>query len=256
MKKALNSLLAIVLMLGLSSCGSMGQKLKAFLGGKAAPSQQATAVRKPSRTFKNQSSYMPVPHRNYKRMTQEKLEDQSRVDEKAGSLWVMEGQSSYLFSQNIMRMIGDPIPIRLDGEPKEQLGSKVGVIKKLLNKLEMRRRRLQRLPAEAQKAVAKATKPGANKKAPAQNLTKKQPLEADQTEFAVRTVPTRIVERLVDGNYRVKGGQPFMIGSREYKVIVTGIVRAADFSDEGISATKLLDPKFDIVSTRTREASL
>ena len=73
------------------------------------------------------------------------------------------------------------------------------------------------------------------------------------SDFPVKSVPTRIVERLVDGNYRVKGSQPFMIGKREYKVIVTGIVRAGDFSDGGISAGKLIDSKFDIVSQRRRE---
>ena len=41
-----------------------------------------------------------------------------------------------------------------------------------------------------------------------------------------------------------------MIGKKEYKVIVTGIVRADDFNDEGIDAPKLLDPQFDIVSLR------
>jgi flagellar L-ring protein precursor FlgH len=46
-----------------------------------------------------------------------------------------------------------------------------------------------------------------------------------------------------------------MIGKREYKVIVTGIVRQEDFDDSGIDASKLLDPQFDIVSSR-RGASL
>jgi flagellar L-ring protein precursor FlgH len=44
-----------------------------------------------------------------------------------------------------------------------------------------------------------------------------------------------------------------LIGPREYKIIVTGIVRAEDFNEEGISATKLLDSKFDIVSARRKE---
>jgi flagellar L-ring protein precursor FlgH len=44
--------------------------------------------------------------------------------------------------------------------------------------------------------------------------------------------------------------QPFMIGKREYKVIVTGVVRPEDFDDAGIEAGKLLDPQFDIVSSR------
>ena len=75
-------------------------------------------------------------------------------------------------------------------------------------------------------------------------------------KLAVKTVPTRIVERTLEGNYRVKGTQPFMIGAREYKIIVTGIVRAEDFNEEGISATKLLDPKFDIISARRKESEM
>ena len=63
-------------------------------------------------------------------------------------------------------------------------------------------------------------------------------------------VPTRIVERLPDGNYSVKGAQPFMIGKREYKVIVTGMIRPEDFNDEGVSSNKLLDPQYDVVSIR------
>ena len=41
-----------------------------------------------------------------------------------------------------------------------------------------------------------------------------------------------------------------MIGKREYKVIVTGLVRPEDFNDAGISAEKILDPQFDIVSSK------
>lgn len=44
-----------------------------------------------------------------------------------------------------------------------------------------------------------------------------------------------------------------MIGSREYKVIVSGIVRAEDFNEQGINATQLLDPNFDVVSARGAE---
>ena len=53
-----------------------------------------------------------------------------------------------------------------------------------------------------------------------------------------------------DGNYRVKGTQAFMIGRRECRVIVTGVIRSNDFNDEGISAAQLIDPKFDILSQR------
>ena len=53
-----------------------------------------------------------------------------------------------------------------------------------------------------------------------------------------------------DGSYRVKGTQAFMIGKREYKVIVTGIVRPDDFNEDNTSAAKLLDAQFDVVSTK------
>jgi flagellar L-ring protein precursor FlgH len=105
--------------------------------------------------------------------------------------------------------------------------------------------------ADQSGAPAKNGKKGKN--ANAQNQQQKPP-EPEQ-ELTVKTVPTRIVERTIEGNYRVKGTQPFMIGTREFKIIVTGIVRAEDFNEEGISATKLLDPKFDIVSARKTESS-
>jgi flagellar L-ring protein FlgH len=97
--------------------------------------------------------------------------------------------------------------------------------------------------------------PGAENKEVA---AKPQP-EADRApasetaNLKVNEVPTRVVERLVDGNYRVRGAQPFMIGSREYKVIVSGVIRSEDFNENGISSTQLLDSSFDIVSSRGSE---
>ena len=68
----------------------------------------------------------------------------------------------------------------------------------------------------------------------------------------MKTVPSRIKEILKDGSYMVSGEQPFMIGKREYKLVVKGIVRQEDFDDQGISAETLLDPKFDIVTNRRK----
>jgi flagellar L-ring protein precursor FlgH len=70
----------------------------------------------------------------------------------------------------------------------------------------------------------------------------------------VGPIQTRIIERLADGNYKIKGQQPFMIGKRDYKVLVVGIVRPEDYNDEGISSGKLIDPQFDVVSIRKKEA--
>ena len=72
--------------------------------------------------------------------------------------------------------------------------------------------------------------------------------DVKDANFDVKNIPTRIVERLVDGNYRVKGSQGFMIGKREYRVIATGVVRADEFTESGVPASKLLEPRFDIVS--------
>jgi flagellar L-ring protein precursor FlgH len=176
----------------------------------------------------------------------------------------MEGQGAYLFSQNVVRMIGDPLGVRIEGEPQEQLTSKSKVIGKLIAQIEERRRRAAgRGPASDEKKEEtptgtapqnKAAKPAAAPAATAQNTSMAAPGATEEAkDFSVKTVPTRVVERLVDGNYRVRGTQPFMIGTREYKVIVSGIVRAEDFNEEGISAAQLLDANFDIVSSKSTE---
>jgi len=240
---------------GLVGCASFGQKVKAFLSGRPAPQQ--AAVKPQMVKFSENDNMVGGPRRQYKRMTRGRMEDEAFLNSNAGSLWVMEGQGAYLFSQNIVRMIGDPIGVVMEGEPKEQLQAKVDVIGKLLAKLENRAAARLRNPAsqdqQAQAANPTGQAPGQDAAAnPAANPA--QAPEPSKTDFNVRTVPTRVVERTIDGNYRVKGSQPFMIGPREYKVIVTGIVRAEDFNEEGISATKLLDPKFDIISMRRKDS--
>lgn len=248
-----------------TGCSSFGRKFKAFLNGKS--SSKTTGSRPISskaagvggyrhQSFKNTPRFQTGPMRKYKRMTKEKLKEESQLTDRTGSLWVMEGQGAYLFSQNIIRMIGDSINVRIVGDPKQQLESKVSVIKRLLTKLkEARDRRNRRLASEAKKkegVKAAKTKKKTAPKVP--NGSKNQ--NSNGSKFAIRNVPTRIVERLVDGNYRIKGSQPFLIGNREYKAIVTGVVRAEDFSEDGIDANKLIDSKFDIVSVRKRSKNL
>lgn len=67
-------------------------------------------------------------------------------------------------------------------------------------------------------------------------------------------MPTRIVEIQKDGDYRVRGEQPFMIGKREYKLLVMGTVRSEDYNEQGVSAEVLVDPVFDIISEKKTEA--
>ena len=99
------------------------------------------------------------------------------------------------------------------------------------------------VPALAEGSDAAKSAARAPASEPKKEEVKDEPLD-------IQSVPTRIVERMPDGNYRVKGAQPFMIGKREYKVNVTGIIRPEDFNDEGVSSEKLLDPQYDVVSIR------
>lgn len=193
--------------------------------------------------------------RKYQRMTRNRFEEEADIGEQAGSLWVMEGQGAYLFAQNQARMTGDLLNIQLEGAPKQQLTSKVRVISKLLERLEKAKSSTSvRGPA----AVAGAMSASTQTPTPAEEATQPNSAGTKSEETAngkdpiaaIQTVPTRIVEQLKDGSYRVKGVQPFMIGKREYRIIVTGIVRQEDFDDSGIKASKLLDSQFDIVSSK------
>lgn len=245
----------IALFIAQTGCASFNRKLKAMLGGEpqapvaAAPKEELT-------TYSQSTNLPPTVKRKYKRQTRESLEDEALLGERSGSLWVMEGQGSYLFSQNIMRMIGDPLAVALDGDPKDQLVAKVEVIRDLLQKLEDRQKARLRGPASADGAAAAGGGAAAPAPATPPPAATEATGEGAKEDFNVKNVPTRIVERTTDGNYRVKGEQPFMIKGREYKVIVTGVVRAEDFNDAGIPATKLLDSKYDIVSVKRNEAAL
>lgn len=246
--KTLSLFALMFLLLSQTGCSSIAKKWKAFLNDR--PVNGAEEKKEKVASFNDMPDYAPPVKRQYKRTTKESLAAEAQVDQKAGSLWVMEGQGAYLFSENIMRMVGDPLPVNIDGYVKEQLESKVGVIKNLIAKLEEKQAQRLRGPASEKKEDAK---PEAKPAAAAANDANKA---AGKEELAVKSVPTRIVERTTDGNYRVKGAQTFMIGSREYKVIVMGTVRAEDFNEDGVNSNRLLEPKFDIVSNRKKEGEM
>lgn len=230
-------------------CSSLAKRWKAFLNDKP---MNAEEKKEKIASFNEISDYAPPVKRQYKRTTRESLAAEAQVDQKAGSLWVMEGQGAYLFAENVMRMVGDPIPVLLEGDVKDQLESKVGVIKGLIAKLEERQAARLRGPASENKDAKAAG--DAKEKTDTKTADANKP--AGKEDLGIKNVPTRIMERTSDGNYRVKGSQPFMIGNREYKVIVTGIVRAEDFNENGVNSTRLLDPKFDIVSNRKKEGEM
>lgn len=190
----------------------------------------------------SETQNMGVPtDRQYKRMTKSRMEEESDLGSNAGSAWVMEGQSSYLFAQNKMRREGDQLNVKLEAPAMKQLETKVTVIKNLLKQLE------EELNPQSDGAGGLATNGNDSNRTPA--VAKEEKKDDDKGGLAdVQAVPSRIVERLPDGNFRIKGQQPFMIGKREYKVILTGMIRPEDFNEEGITTQKVLDPQYDVVS--------
>lgn len=215
--------------------------MKEFLGGE-------TPVKKRAKSRASApKAYGKLKKKKYKRTDHKTLQEKSSLGAGSGSLWIERGQGSYLFTQNTNRLIGDLVNIQIDGHPKKQIETKVEVIQNLIERIraqkEQRKLASQPKPAGAPGAKAPAAAPAA---APKKSSKK----------FEVEVVPSRIAEIMKDGSYLVQGDQPFMIGKREYKLIVKGIVRQEDFDDQGISAETLLDPKFDIVTSKRKGTSL
>lgn len=229
------------ILFALSGCASMNQLLSSLDGDKGVPPLKD--IYKAPRYSDNENLSVPTD-RNYRRMTKNRMEEESQLQSNAGSMWVMEGQGSYLFAQNKMRKEGDVLNVALDPSAKGQIDTKVSVIKKLLKqlddqkKLDLRTAKKTTGEAERTPASADAAK------------TEKDDKEEKEEPIEIAKVPSKIVEKLADGNYRIKGQQPFMIGKRDYKVIITGLIRPEDFNDEGVSTEKLIDPQYDVVSLR------
>jgi flagellar L-ring protein precursor FlgH len=207
---------------------------------------------KPQREFTRFSENPQLANpsdRQYRKMNRSRMEEESELHAQAGSMWVMEGQGAYLFAQNKSRREGDLLNVKVEGSGQRQVETKVAVIKKLLKQLEEEELKKNQPPVESSPNLAGTSPEAATPAAPAREPASAQ-VEKDEP-LALDLIPTRIVERTPDGNYRIKGQQPFMIGQREYKVIVTGLVRPEDFNDQGpMSSNNLLDPQFDVVSIR------
>ncbi len=249
------------LMVSLSGCGTFGIKLKNFMRGNGwtddVPQQKPLS-------FSDTPNYKKGEQRKYMRMTRDQFEAEAKVGAQEGSLWIMEGQGAYLFSQNIVRLVGDLLAVKLEGAARTQVDTKITVIKKLLKKIENPGRRLaseteaadankeeKKKEPEKEKTAAKDNKGKDGKDSRDTTVAKEQESPKDEENaLGVDAVPTRIVQRMSDGNYRVKGSQSFMIGKREFRVIVTGIVREQDFNDEGVSSQALLEPVYDVVSVK------
>jgi flagellar L-ring protein precursor FlgH len=225
----------LILFFVLSGCSS----IKESLGMKKDDSDPAQDLIASVVKYSDTPQAGVAEDRKYRSRSKRQLEDESDVGSQAGSMWSMEGQTSYLFAQNKSRREGDALKVNLDSVAMKQIESKVAVIKTLLKQIEEQKK--------AELARRNGTAEGDAKEAKAEAKPKE---DEKQNLDDVKSVPSQVVEKLSDGNYRLKGSQPFMIGSKEYKVIVTGIIRPEDYNDEGVSSAKLLASHYDVVSIR------
>lgn len=226
-------------------------------------------------TYSKNTQLIPAVDRNYKRMTKARMEEESDLQAGAGSLWVMDGQKSYLFAQNNKRREGDPTSLKIEGTAMKQVQLKVNTIQDLLNDLEEQRRQAEseQKKQEAEKkrladVEIEFKKIMDTENAPEEKVAREQaekavkdrkPASADVTKPAkvekeakvdlkeIEMIPSKIVEKVEGGLYRVSGYQTLTIKNRPYKVIATGLIRSDDFSDQQISSNKLVDPQFDII---------
>lgn len=230
------------------SCTSLSKMVKNLAGTKQVAKKERVGSM-PKDTFNANKNFKAasLPNRKYGRMNQKRFEQEAKVNEEAGSLWVDEGQSSYLFSQNQNRLEGDVLNIFLENQAKDQLDNKVATIAKLLKE----RKEIARKRQEARKRQL-ASKNQA-KEAQASNEAPKESAKAEQqkdSKLSVDKVPSRIVASYPDGSYRVKGTKTILIEDKEFQVMITGLARGNDIKDDGVASSKLLDAKFDIVSSR------
>ncbi len=215
--------------------------------------------------YSSTPNFINTPKRQYKRTTRQTLSKEAQLQQEAGSLWVMQGQGSYLFAENNLRMVGDLVTVAIDGEPKKELEAKVETIASLLRRLEERRLEFEKRQEEKRLAMMndrldKLAEPG--ERAPASDKKAEEPKKQEEEsqlaefKFDIKKVPTRIRERLFNGNYQVEGSKGFLIGDKEYRVIINGIAQPEDIDGASVASSQLIEASFDIVSTLRKGSSL
>ncbi|MGZ3691565.1 MAG: flagellar basal body L-ring protein FlgH [Pseudobdellovibrio sp.] len=247
----------------------------------------AEADEEPLTRYSSLNNMAPPSDRQYKRMTRQRMEEESALNSSAGSLWKMEGQTSYLFAENKHRREGDSTNIKLEGSALKMIESKAYVVRDLLGQLEEQKKaaeeqerraaaekqRLAQLEAEkklraeriakgeivvdpldeqqanldAQQAEIDARKPASE---PAPTAANKKPAEDKIDLKEVESIPVKIVEKMGDDTYRIRGQQYLTIKKKQYKLIATGLVRAEDFNDAEVSSNKLLEAQYDLVHVK------
>ncbi len=246
MNQLINKIFIILIAILVCSCAS-----------KQVPEEPtyANPMPEPEKKYSSTPNYINTPARVYKRTTKDSLSRDAKLQQEAGSLWVMQGQGSYLFAQNNLRMIGDLVNVDIDGEPKKELEQKVETIAFLLKRLEQRRLEFERKQEERRLAMMKEREDKESEgRNPASTPKEEEKKEEEKSEledfkFDIKKVATRIKERMFNGNYRVEGSKGFLIGDKEYRVIITGVARAEDIVGESVNSSNLIEANFDIVST-------
>jgi flagellar L-ring protein precursor FlgH len=251
-RRALLLGISILFCFGAAGCASFGQKMKSWMGG--GDSSASKSPQPAVSSFQNSPAVMVGQERKYKRVTKDNFSDDQAVEENAGSLWRKEGQGSYLFAQNNLRIIGDIVSVQVEGKAAENLTAKLTTIKMALAKLEPPIvRKVASVPSPGVPRPDKDAKVDANQ---AGNQPAPETAQEEKTEEKTREqigkfddVPCRIIEKNADGSYRIKGQSPVYVGRREYRLIVTGIVRPEELAMDAIGSGKLIDSKFDLVAT-------
>ena len=238
-------------------------------------------VKEPLTKYSDISNFAPSSDRNYKRMTKERFEEDAELHAGAGSLWVMEGQTSYLFAQNKKRREGDPSTLLVQGMAFKDVQMKAFAIKDLLVELENQKKeaeakkkkeeeKVQRLAdiekekksilakseADNEDAAAVLAEQRIDSRKPASVAAPEPPKDPalDKINFKeIEQVPIKITERLPDNQYRVAGQQFLTIRNRPYKLIVNGTIRGDDFADQSFSSERMFDSNFELVHLKKAE---
>jgi flagellar L-ring protein precursor FlgH len=218
----------------------MNKKLKSWFGG--SDDKKVTSNGPQPTSFSNQPNVATGKDRKYHRVTKDNFAEDQGLEEENGSLWRKEGQGSYLFSQNNLRMMGDIINVDVEGKAADNLSAKLSIIKQNLARVENPKNAKPKTDRTPAAADAGGAAPAAAPETTAANETKDADKKFD-------SVPCRITERNPDGSYRVKGQSPVYVGRHEYRLIVTGLVRPEDVSSDLVASSKLIEGKFDLVAS-------
>jgi len=285
-------ILPVLLLVALTSCSTV-QTAQEPAVAQPEPAAEAVAEKPPVEKeepglakYSENNNFAPATDRDYRRMTRQQMEDESELQAGAGSLWVMEGQTSYLFAQNKQKRIGDPFQLKVEGSALKQIEMKVAAIKDLLKELEIQKKEQeekekaeaaekQRLAdieqmtkdilANGEARTESSAKAMAQERVNARKPAAVEPAKDDKKTAAakeekidlkeVENIPAKVVEKMPDGMLRVTGQQFLTIQKRPYKVIATGLVRPEDFDEVATSTAKMFEPQFDVIHVKKNTTS-